>query len=155
MTDDSERVERVAALAIDQELGVATAESLTSGLVARELGAGPDAADWFYGGIIAYQESVKFDVLGVEEGPVVTAACAEQMAVGARRLLGAGVVVANTGVGGPDESEGKAPGTVFIAVAGRSGATVRELSLDGDPDQVLAGTVSACLALLEEVLSSD
>ena len=85
MTDDVDRVKRIAELAGDRKVRVVTSESLTTGTVATRLGAGPDAADWFGGGIVAYQEPVKFDVLGVEEGPVVTAACARQMATGARR----------------------------------------------------------------------
>ena len=152
MTADLERVERIARLATDRGVTIATSESLTSGIVATRLGEGPDAAQWFRGGVIAYQESVKFDLLGVPEGPVVTPGCAEQMASGARRLLGADVVVSATGVGGPEPSEGRPPGTVFLAAATPSGATVRELALDGDPDEVLEAVASASLALLEDVL---
>ena len=152
MTDDVDRVKEISRLAEERGVTVVTSESLTSGTVAKTLGAGPDAADWFSGGIVAYQEPVKFDVLGVPEGPVVTAECAEQMARGARTLLGADVAVSATGVGGPDPSEGKPPGTVFVAVATRDEVTVRELSLDGGPDEVLDGTVTKCLMLLEEVL---
>jgi nicotinamide-nucleotide amidase len=155
MTDDSDRVARIADLAVDRELSVATAESLTSGTVAKVLGAGPHASAWFRGGVVAYHPSVKFDVLGVDEGPVVTASCAEQMATGAQRLLGADLVVAATGVGGPDESDGEPPGTVFVAVATPEDVTTRELSLDGNPDDVLAATVSTCLTLLEDVLARD
>ena len=110
MSDDIERVERIAKLAGERKVRVVTSESLTSGTVATRLGAGPNAADWFGGGIVAYQEPVKFDVLGVEEGPVVTEDCARQMATGARDLLGADVAVSCTGVGGPEPSEGKAGG---------------------------------------------
>lgn len=154
MSPDSERVERIAKLAAEAGLTVATSESLTSGLVATRLGEGPDAATWFQGGVIAYQESVKFELLGVDEGPVVTAECAEQMAAGARGLLGADVVVSATGVGGPDPSEGKPAGTVFVAVVAPTDTVVRELSLDGDPDEVLHVTASRSLALLEEILQS-
>ena len=154
MTNDTDRVERIAELAAKSEVRVVTAESLTSGTVASRLGAGPNAADWFGGGVVAYQEPVKFDVLGVEEGPVVTRACAEQMAIGARRLLKAGVAVSCTGVGGPDPSEGKPPGTVIVAVATADDVAVRELSLEGSPDDVLDQTASHCIALLEEVLGN-
>jgi nicotinamide-nucleotide amidase len=153
MTTDNDRVERIAELAAKHEWRVVTSESLTSGTVATRLGAGPNAADWFGGGIVAYQEPVKFDVLGVEEGPVVTRACAEQMATGARKLLGADVAVSCTGVGGPDPSEGKPAGTVVIAVATENEVVVRELSLDGSPEEVLDETASTCIALLEEVLT--
>ncbi len=156
LTDDTSRVERIADLAVDLEVTVATAESLTSGTIAKTMGAGPNAADWFRGGIVAYQEPVKFDVLGVPEGPVVTAECAEQMALGARKLLGADLVVSATGVGGPDPSEGEPPGTVFIAVARDDDVTVEKLELDeDDPEQVLGHTVSRSLELLEQVLGRD
>jgi nicotinamide-nucleotide amidase len=149
---DADRVKRIADLAGAQGVTLATAESLTCGTLAKELGAGPNAADWFRGAVVAYQEPVKFDVLGVREGPVVTAECAEQMARGVRRLLGADVAISATGVGGPEPSEGKPAGTVFVAVATPAGVTTRELSIDGDPDDVLTQTVSTGLALLEETL---
>ena len=152
MTEQTDRVERIAELATQHELRVVTSESLTSGLVANRLGAGPDAAEWFGGGVIAYQEPVKFDVLGVDEGPVVTHRCAEQMADGALRLLQADVAVSCTGVGGPEPSEGKPAGTVIIAVAGPGQTLVRELALDGSPEEVLDETASRCIALLEEFL---
>lgn len=152
MSEDNGRVARIAEIAAERGLCVVTAESLTSGTVATRLGAGPSAADWFGGGLVAYQSGVKFDVLGVEEGPVVTAGCVTQMAQGALRLLSADVAVACTGVGGPDASEGREPGTVFIAVATEREVTVRELALDGSPEEVLAATASECLVLLEEVL---
>jgi nicotinamide-nucleotide amidase len=152
VSDDGDRVERIAGLAVEAGVTVATSESLTCGLVATRLGEGSDAADWFRGGIVAYQGAVKFGVLGVDEGPVVTARCAEQMATGARTLLDADVTVSATGVGGPDPSEGKPPGTVFLAVATATDVVARELSVDGGPDDVLDATASRCLELLEEVL---
>ncbi len=153
MRTDSERVERIAEIARERGLRVVTSESLTSGLVAQRLGAGPEAAEWFGGGIIAYHERVKFDVLGVEEGPVVTSACAVQMARGALSLLGADVAVACTGVGGPEPSEGKRAGTVFIAVATTEDVRMRELSLEGSPEDVIRETTERCVTLLEETLA--
>lgn len=89
---------------------VAVAESLTSGNVGRELGAAEGASQWFLGGVIAYAKSVKFSLLGVDPGPVVTALCAHQMADGVARLTGADFTVALTGVGGPEEEEAQSPG---------------------------------------------
>jgi nicotinamide-nucleotide amidase len=155
MSIDPGRIERIADLAAAKEVRVVTSESLTCGNIAKTLGAGPNASAWFGGGIVAYQEPIKFEVLGVPEGPVVTRECAEQMARGARELLMADVAVSCTGVGGPDPSEGKPAGTVIVAVATAKGVDVRELSLDGEPDEVLEQTTSACLSLLEEVLGTD
>jgi nicotinamide-nucleotide amidase len=152
---DSDRIERIAEFAAAARVTIAASESLTCGLVATRLGGGSDAADWFRGGIVAYQSAVKFGLLGVDEGPVVTARCAEQMATGARTLLDADVAVSATGVGGPDPSEGKPPGTVFLAVATATDVVVRELSVDGGPDEVLDATASRCLEVLEEVLERD
>lgn len=64
------------------------AESLTSGSIAGRLGAAEAASDWFCGGVVAYASSVKYKVLGVDPGPVVTAPCARQMAQGVCDLTG-------------------------------------------------------------------
>lgn len=154
MTSREETVERIAGLAVEHDLTVGTAESLTSGLIASRLGAGPDAATWFRGSVVAYQEDVKFEILGVREGPVVTPECADGMARGVVRLLGADVAVAATGVGGPDPAEGKPAGTVYLAVAVRDSTTVEELQLDGSPDEILEGTVDRALSLLADTLAS-
>ena len=65
---------------------VAAAESLTSGRVAAQLGAAPEAAEWFRGGLVAYHDQVKHGLLGVPDGPVVCDRAARQMARGAARL---------------------------------------------------------------------
>jgi nicotinamide-nucleotide amidase len=153
MSAPERAVEQIARLAVDHELTVAAAESLTSGLIASRLGAGPDASAWFRGSVVAYQEPVKFDVLGVRPGPLVAAECAEGMARGVGRLLGADVVVAATGVGGPEPSEGKPPGTVYVAVTVRGSTTVRELDLEGDPGQILEATADHALDLLATTLA--
>src|SRR6201999_1496494 len=92
------------------------AESLTGGLIASRLVNVPGASTWFRGGGVAYDSQVKFDVLGVPEGPVVTEAAAAAMALGAARVTGADVGLGITGVAGPDEQEGVAPGTVFVGL---------------------------------------
>lgn len=154
MDEPEETVERIAKLAQRQGVTVAAAESLTSGLVASRLGAGPDASEWFRGSVVAYQEPVKFEVLGVREGPVVDPECAEQMARGVARLLGADVAVAATGVGGPDPSEGKPAGTVFLAVTVDGATTVRKLAVDDDdPERILRETTASALDLLAGTLA--
>ena len=146
-------VERIARLATEHDLTIAAAESLTSGLIASRLGAGPEASEWFRGSVVAYSEPVKFDVLGVRRGPLVHPECAEGMARGVGRLLGADVAVAATGVGGPDPSEGKPAGTVYVAVTVRDSTTIRELDLDGDPKDILEATADHALELLATALA--
>lgn len=131
---------------------VATAESLTGGEVATRLGRTAGSGEWFAGGVVAYSPRVKQEVLGVEPGPVVTPECAQQMAEGARRLLGVDVAVSMTGVGGPGEDEGQPAGTVHFAVAGPHGTTRNARLFEGEPDEVVERTVLVALELLESAL---
>lgn len=145
-------IAEIAQFADQLGLRVAVAESLTSGLIASRLGAGKNAASWFCGCVVAYQESVKHDILGVREGPVITAECARVMASGVARLLGAQAAVATSGVGGPGDQEGKPPGTVYLAADVRGSVTERELSLDGDPEDIIDAAADASLHLLADAL---
>ncbi|MCU1637005.1 MAG: CinA domain protein [Cryobacterium sp.] len=127
---------------------VAVAESLTSGAIASHLGASEASSEWFAGGVVAYAKKVKFDVLAVAPGPVVTDSCARQMASGVARLTSADLAVAVTGVGGPDPEEGKPAGTVFIAVSSRTGVRSEEFRFDGDPTEVVRATTLEALRML-------
>jgi nicotinamide-nucleotide amidase len=139
-----------------KELGitVATAESLTSGAISVALGAAPEASDWYRGGVAAYSEEVKREVLGVTAEKVTSAQCARELASGVAKLLGADASVAVTGVGGPGPTEGEPEGTVFAAA--RVGDTLLEAHhvFDGDPAEVVHETVGAALALLRQALEA-
>jgi nicotinamide-nucleotide amidase len=136
-------------LALRAGARIGVAESLTGGQLASRLAAGADAADWFRGGVVAYAPEVKFAVLGVEPGPVNTASCAAQMALGAVRLLDAEIAVAATGVGGPGPDEHVPAGTVFVACADWTGEVVsREHHFSGAPSEVVESAVDACLEFL-------
>ncbi len=91
------------------------AESLTGGLIGARLTAVPGASDVFRGGLISYAGEVKFDLLDVPEGPVVSEEAVTAMARGAARLLEANCAIAVTGVAGPDPLDGEEPGTVWMA----------------------------------------
>ena len=77
----------------------------------------PGASDVFRGGIVSYASEVKFDLLGVPEGPVVSEEAVRSMAEGACRVLGADCSIAVTGVAGPDPQDGEQPGTVWMATS--------------------------------------
>ncbi|MFF4159153.1 CinA family protein [Streptomyces sp. NPDC001678] len=140
---------------------LAVAESLTGGLVAAELTAVPGASRTVRGSVTAYATEVKRDVLGVDgrllaERGAVDADVARQMAHGVRAVLGADWGLATTGVAGPEPQDGKAVGTVFVAVEAPDGtAAVRELSLDGDRAGIRAESVRAVLALLVRELAGN
>jgi|HubBroStandDraft_5_1064220.scaffolds.fasta_scaffold213744_2 nicotinamide-nucleotide amidase len=132
---------------------VAVAESLTGGLVAAALSSVPGASAALRGGVVAYAADLKAALLGVpadllERHGTVHAAVAEAMAAGARDRLGATAAVATTGVAGPDPSEGKPVGMVFIAVARPAGTISRRLALTGDRAAIRAATVDSALDLL-------
>lgn len=105
-------------------LTIGVAESVTGGLVAGRLTATPGSSDVVRGGVVAYSSEVKFDVLGVERGPVVNEATARTMAREVRRVVGADVGLALTGVAGPAEQDGQKVGTLCMAIALPDGEVV-------------------------------
>ena len=125
---DDQSMERVVAgLLTDRGCTVGVAESLTGGLVGARLAETEGASKWFRGSIVCYDSKVKFDLLDVPEGPVVSAEAAEAMAQGARKRLEADVGISVTGVAGPTTQDDQPVGTVFMAV-----------SLDGDVESAEA-----------------
>ncbi len=136
---------------------LATAESLTGGMVGSRLCDVPGASDVYRGGVVSYASEVKFHLLGVPEGPVVSEDAARAMAIGARAVIGADVGIAATGVAGPDEQEGRPPGTVCLAVCvgdPEDGGVVEslELRLPGRRRQVREFSVITLLGLLRRRL---
>ncbi len=136
----------------DRGLSIGVAESLTGGLMGARLTSVPGASDVFRGGIVCYASDVKFSLLGVPEGPVVTADAARAMAEGARRVLGADVAIATTGVAGPAEQEGQAVGTVFLGLSMDDASDAQQLQLPGDRQRIRQYAVISALNLLRRRL---
>lgn len=140
--------ERIGALAQDRGQTVATAESLTGGKLACHLAAAPNSSEWFRGSVVAYASEVKYELLGVPLGPVISEECAAAMAWGVADLLRADLAIAVTGVGGPDDQEGQPPGTVWFGVS-IQGAVHTELQhFTGGPEKVLEQTTLHALMML-------
>jgi nicotinamide-nucleotide amidase len=114
-THDQPMEEVVLELLRERGLTLGVAESLTGGLIASRLVSIPGASDVLRGSVVSYASEVKFDLLGVPVGPVVSDDAVRAMSEGACRALGADVGVAVTGVAGPEEQEGVPVGTVFMA----------------------------------------
>ena len=137
---------------------VATAESLTGGLLGAALSELPGSSATYRGGLVPYATDAKAAVAGVpqqvlDEHGAVSEQTARALAEGARARLGADWAVATTGVAGPDEQEGKPVGTVHAAVAGPAGTRVRTARLPGDRDRVRVLTVTTALDLLRRSLT--
>ncbi|OIQ77371.1 putative competence-damage inducible protein [mine drainage metagenome] len=145
---------------------IATAESLTGGGVGQALTDVPGSSENYLGGLITYSPALKTELLTVpsaliEKVGTVDPNVAYAMALGARRATGADWVVATTGVAGPGQSEGKSPGTVYLAVMGPApdggaGVQVRVVKLEihrSDRDLVRRSTVIHALELVRRTLS--
>lgn len=144
----------------ERGLTLATAESLTGGLVCGALTSVPGCSFVVRGAVVAYATDRKSAVLGVPgellaERGAVDADVARAMAEGVRRVMVADVGLATTGVAGPDPQDGHPVGTVFVAVSGPGLDLVERLALSGDRATVRAATVSAvlerCRAALERL----
>ncbi len=151
--DDETMEDVVAALLLERSLTLAVAESVTGGLIASRLVGVAGASKWFRGGVVSYASEVKFDLLGVPDGPVVSAEAAEAMASGVRKLLESDVGLSVTGVAGPEEQDGQAPGTVFVGLSPRRHRPARTaLRLPGDRPRVRAYSAISALDVLRRAL---
>jgi nicotinamide-nucleotide amidase len=132
---------------------LATAESLTGGLLAAAITSVPGSSVCFRGGVVAYATDVKHRLLDVpadvlHEHGAVSAQTAVAMAAGARTGLSGTYGAATTGVAGPDAQEGKPVGLVHVAVTGPGGNSARTHRFAGDRAAVRSAAVEAVLSLL-------
>ncbi|WP_217134454.1 CinA family protein [Leucobacter chinensis] len=160
MSQDDEVAATLLEVCAGQSLTLATAESLTGGMLAAELVAVPGASRVFSGGVVAYDTALKHSLLGVDErllaehGPVhrdVALAMAEGVRHAcAVRGVPASLGLATTGVAGPDPDAqtGQGAGTVWIAWAAEGVARAQQLLLTGSRSAIREGTVQAALRLL-------
>ncbi|HEY6426150.1 MAG TPA: competence/damage-inducible protein A [Acidimicrobiales bacterium] len=153
--DDESMEVAVSARLIARGLTFGVAESLTGGLIASRLVSVPGASAWFRGGVVAYAEQVKFDVLGVPTGPVVAESAAAAMAEGVRTVTRADVGLGITGVAGPEDQDGVPPGTVFVGLVlpGLAPQT-REIRVPGDRDRVRQYAAISALDLVRRALDA-
>jgi nicotinamide-nucleotide amidase len=134
-------------------LTIGVAESVTGGLVAGRLTATPGSSDVVRGGVVAYANEVKFGVLGVPRGPVISEDTARAMALGVCETVGASVGLALTGVAGPTEQEGATVGTLCLAVAMPDrAASSTTVMLPGDRQTMRELAVISALNYLRQLL---
>lgn len=153
--DDESMEDAIASRLSAKGLTLGVAESLTGGLIASRLVGIPGASTWFRGGVVSYASEVKFDLLKVPRGPVVSADAAEAMATGVRALLGADIGLSVTGVAGPDEQDGQAPGTVFVGLSMGDRLEHAALRLPGDRPRIRAYSAISALDVLRRALDQN
>ena len=139
---------------------IATAESCTGGLLAARLTDRPGSSAYVAGGLVAYANDAKTELLGVDAALIeahgaVSEPVAEAMAAGALRRFGADTAVAITGIAGPDGgTEDKPVGTVCFTVAlAGGGSSTRTLRLPGDRNDIRERSTTVAMHLLRRALS--
>ena len=153
-TDEDTMESVVLDLCRQRGLTLAVAESVTGGLVGGRLTDIPGASEVFVGGVVSYATSVKQQLLGVSDGPVVSELAAREMAAGVRERLVADVGLSLTGVAGPDEQDGEPAGTLFVGMIGPGFDEVRQIRLPGIREQMRQFSVITALGFLRRHLDA-
>jgi nicotinamide-nucleotide amidase len=158
--DERSVAEIVLELARERGLTLSTAESCTAGMVAAALTDVAGSSDVFAGGVVAYSNRIKRDLLGVDADLLdthgaVSVEVARAMADGARERLGVDVAVAVTGVAGPGGGTPEKPvGLVHLHVSSATGESARSMQWGGSRSDVRLRATAAALHLLREHLVS-
>jgi PncC family amidohydrolase len=144
-----------------QGLTLAVAESCTGGWIMKRLTDIPGSSAWLLGGVVAYHDRLKAEILGVSRSLLdtdgaVSEAVARAMAQGVRGLTGADVGGAVTGIAGPGGAvPGKPVGTVWFAVAGPRGVRSEHRRLDGDRRAVREQAVDHLVRMILRQVDAD
>jgi PncC family amidohydrolase len=144
-----------------QHFTLATAESCTGGLIGHRLTNVPGSSAYFLGGIVAYAYEAKEHLLGVHHNTLydhgaVSRETAIEMARGARRVFGADLAVAVTGIAGPGGGLPNKPvGLTWIALSTRDGETAQQFVWDKDRESNKAASAEAALQMVWDYLSSQ
>jgi nicotinamide-nucleotide amidase len=150
--DDETMESIIIELLREKGFSLGVAESLTGGMVGARLTAVPGASDVFRGAVVAYASDIKYALLGVPEGPVVSESTAKAMAQGVRKVLQADIGLATTGVAGPSGQEGQPIGRVYLGLAISGKSEAHQLYLPGERQQIRQFSVISLLNILRKQL---
>ncbi len=157
--NDISVAEAVGQLLTQTKLNVATAESCTGGAIAAALTSVAGSSAYLLGGVVAYQNEIKINMLGVSESTLkehgaVSEQTVIEMARGIRQRTGASIGVSSSGIAGPAGGTPEKPvGTVWIACADIEGVITQKLNLNGTRETNINQTVVAVFALLIQRLT--
>ncbi|HEY3788537.1 MAG TPA: competence/damage-inducible protein A [Urbifossiella sp.] len=152
--EDEELHDIVVRLMHDKRQTLASAESITGGLVAHRICRVPGASDFFHGGIVSYTNDVKHRELGVprdllDRFGAVSEPVARAMAEGVRERFGTDLAVATTGFAGPGGGTEENPvGTAYVALAHMDGTDVTRYGWLGTREEVMSRTAKLALNMV-------
>ena len=141
-----------------RELSIATAESLTCGLISATLASVPGASEVLQGGAATYTEKIKHRVLNVtlatlRDHTAVSTPCAQEMATGARELFESDLALSATGYAGPGGgTEANPVGTVYIGCATAMSVEVERHLFEGSRDEIRLQVVITALGMAHKAL---
>jgi nicotinamide-nucleotide amidase len=150
--DDLEHV--VVPMLIERKLTIATAESITAGLVAAKIGRVSGASATLHGSVVAYANEIKHGVLGVpdemlREHGAVSAPVAEAMAIGARKLMKTDLAVSTTGIAGPTGATATKPvGLVWFGLAWDGGVRSTHVNWFGTREEIQSRSAKTALNMV-------
>lgn len=152
-------VPSVIATLIERGETVSVAESVTAGGLGRALTSTPGASAVFLGGVIAYSNEIKINILDIDRDlitryGVVSEEVAQAMADSIRRKFGTTWGMATTGVAGPGDFDGISEGTVWIAISGPVNQSL-QLALDSGREAIQIGAISSAIGTLSRILGSS
>ena len=153
-------ITRLAALAIEKQLKICTAESCTGGLIAKSFTDLAGSSDWFECGFVTYSNQSKIEMIGVPESVIaeygaVSEAVVNAMVSGALRNCAADISIGVTGVAGPaGGSDDKPVGTVWIGVASGHQQIAKKYWFDGNREAIRVATMRQAIEDVLRVIDS-
>ena len=152
---------------IQHGMFIASAESLTAGLLSSELATEPGASAFLLGGVICYQDEVKVNLLNVDPHLIETQSSVssevaislatnvrDKFALECSKGVESVIGVSTTGVTGPDPVGNHPAGTVYLGISSARGSRSVALELHGTRSEVRAATVTCALAAIEDEIQA-
>lgn len=160
--EDTDTLESVVSQKL-RKLGkkISVAESCTGGRISSLITSIPGSSDIYNGGVVSYNNDVKISVLGVNKKTIenygaVSMQCAQEMAVGARKLFNSDFAIATTGIAGPTGGSKEKPiGTIWIAIAGPNKVISKEAHFFGDRERIIIRFSSEALNFIRKTLEKE
>ncbi len=143
---------------IENNITICIAESLTGGYLSNAITNYAGISKIFLGSIVAYSKQAKIELLAVsnatiEEYGMVSKQCAVEMATNVAKIFKTEIAIATTGVAGPDLMEGKAVGTVYIAIQYKKQVSTKKLNLRGNRENIKNQVLQEVYKLISETLN--